>query len=169
MVFVVRIYLDLRHRRMLRFVERRHAGKRSAELGQMLLRRLQAPVIRERRPIAPRLLIRLRRRGNGLGLVIGVARDLGEHVERIRMKQRIRATLALVPDFVEILACLGGFVLPAMQFGRALRPWFINRLPERPARRQPIRPLLGKTTLLGKNAISQCLPKIPAETDICFD
>jgi hypothetical protein len=38
------------------------------------------------------------------------------------MKQRIRPTLALVPNFVEILAGLGGIGLLAMQLGERAYP-----------------------------------------------
>ena len=60
MELVVRVDLDLRQRLELRFVERRQGRLRRAELGQMLARGDEAPVIRVRLAVAPRQAIGFR-------------------------------------------------------------------------------------------------------------
>ena len=119
MEFVFRVKLDVRHRLVFGDIEGRHRWFRRAEFLKVAAGIGQAKVVGVGRPVTPGLPIRLSGGSNG-GLAMALVMfKLGQDIERIGVKERIRPALGGGPDLVEEFARGVVVLLLPVQFGQS--------------------------------------------------
>src|SRR5260370_29910514 len=104
LLFTWRLPFDLGHWLILGLIKRQHSRLRDSQRSEMRLRRWQAPLIGEGRPIAPRQSIGCRRCLDRCLLIARIVFDLRQDIAGIGVKEPEWPALGRFPDVVQQLA-----------------------------------------------------------------